>query len=744
MKAPMQRQSRQSAQVHDRTSRGPHRASSSPVSAIESEIANSPLVVAQRRALGAAVGAPSGDGAAGGQSEGLPPALLQGIESLSGMNLSDVHVHRNSTKPAQMGAWALAQTNAIHLAPGQEKHLPHEAWHIVQQRQGRVKRTLQQKGVDINDEPQLEKEATRMGDQALRGQDTAPWTQSGSPHLSAISAPSGGNGPIVQRVLRTVHSKTHTRGDDLVTKRQKYNAGDTVDVDESQVYQDERGNAVWYKLSDKSGYIRAGKLAFSTYVTKGSSKEQEAKLDAKDVASVNAMFAKKDFDVSVKGKKTKVSMPAIEGRDAQIAKGFMSPDELALVHRLEQTPEGRHFLAHKGFLNEAQVDKWARSPHIAGMWERYEEHGYIGPIPTVSGAPVLTHLQRLQIATRQRDLGISNEAYRNTPGYVRYQGQQIREDVPKEIREQFRRDIYDRDTEIWKDTFNSQTRDEKGGFVKDGERTEHALNIMRRMFLVLHDGLKYRDKKDEPLNKDWMEDVSVAMSHGGRVMVKLPAMTSKGDDNHAFINWLLGNDSGEKERPNKTKSHDTEYHKAGVDTRIASSHSIKITKDEFTEEKGNTLRETHFGMDLPLGGLGKRDVAGGVILPDGRHGHLYAYYKAATADTPGGVLFGLETSRAGHTDMFGQYHDLRGAPAEFSSLGTAKAARIGEEINGRMVDYAGRAQKDKNGYSWLDQLKLAEQNLQMGLVSTAELVGKVNRDTIFDPLLALKRHEEKG
>ncbi|HAP61901.1 MAG TPA: hypothetical protein DCR93_21180, partial [Cytophagales bacterium] len=33
----------------------------------------------------------------------------------------------------------------IHLAPGQQKHLPHEAWHVVQQKQGRVKPTLQPK-----------------------------------------------------------------------------------------------------------------------------------------------------------------------------------------------------------------------------------------------------------------------------------------------------------------------------------------------------------------------------------------------------------------------------------------------------------------------------------------------------------------------------------------------------------------------------------------------------------------------
>ncbi|MEL6127089.1 MAG: DUF4157 domain-containing protein, partial [Pseudomonadota bacterium] len=36
---------------------------------------------------------------------------------------------------------AYAQGSNIHLGPGQDQHLPHEAWHVVQQRQGRVPTT---------------------------------------------------------------------------------------------------------------------------------------------------------------------------------------------------------------------------------------------------------------------------------------------------------------------------------------------------------------------------------------------------------------------------------------------------------------------------------------------------------------------------------------------------------------------------------------------------------------------------
>lgn len=99
---------------------------------------------------------------------GLPDNLKSGIESLSGMSMDHVKVHYNSAKPAQLLAHAYAQGNDIHLAPGQERHLPHEAWHVVQQAQGRVRPTMQMKrGVPVNDDAKLEREADVMGARAM-------------------------------------------------------------------------------------------------------------------------------------------------------------------------------------------------------------------------------------------------------------------------------------------------------------------------------------------------------------------------------------------------------------------------------------------------------------------------------------------------------------------------------------------------------------------------------------------------
>jgi hypothetical protein len=99
---------------------------------------------------------------------GMPNQLKSGIEGLSGVDVSDVKVHYNSSKPAQLNAHAYAQGSNIHIGPGQEKHLPHEAWHTVQQKQGRVQATTQMKeNVQVNDDPSLENEADVMGAKAL-------------------------------------------------------------------------------------------------------------------------------------------------------------------------------------------------------------------------------------------------------------------------------------------------------------------------------------------------------------------------------------------------------------------------------------------------------------------------------------------------------------------------------------------------------------------------------------------------
>ncbi|WP_186074559.1 DUF4157 domain-containing protein [Burkholderia gladioli] len=131
----------------------------------------------------------------------LPVPLRHGIEQLSGIAMDDVEVHYDSPEPARLGALAYAQGAEVHLAPGQARHLPHEAWHVVQQKQGRVAATLQLKGsITLNDDAALEREADTMGQRAAaQGRLTEPGVPvPAKPRLDRPSTSRAGHG-VIQR-----------------------------------------------------------------------------------------------------------------------------------------------------------------------------------------------------------------------------------------------------------------------------------------------------------------------------------------------------------------------------------------------------------------------------------------------------------------------------------------------------------------------------------------------------------------
>jgi hypothetical protein len=101
----------------------------------------------------------------GGQP--LPEQLRWVLEQLSGYDLSDVRVYRDSPWPARVSARAFTLGSDVHLSSGAEEALEHQAWHVVQQKQGRVRAigtvSLDVGVVGLNGEETLEREAEAMG-----------------------------------------------------------------------------------------------------------------------------------------------------------------------------------------------------------------------------------------------------------------------------------------------------------------------------------------------------------------------------------------------------------------------------------------------------------------------------------------------------------------------------------------------------------------------------------------------------
>jgi hypothetical protein len=163
---------------------------------------------------------------------GLPDGLKAGVEALSGHSMDEVRVHYHSPRPAQLQAHAYTQGSDIHVAPGQERHLAHEAWHVVQQKQGRVRPTATLgPGIPLNDDSSLEREADIWGSRAYGWQ-----SPRGAVSIGPSRATPGGksrDSVPVQRKLR-VGGKTlkpNSKATATFLAKIKAETGSQADVD---------------------------------------------------------------------------------------------------------------------------------------------------------------------------------------------------------------------------------------------------------------------------------------------------------------------------------------------------------------------------------------------------------------------------------------------------------------------------------------------------------------------------------
>lgn len=95
---------------------------------------------------------------------GIPTQLKERMEQSTGLSLDDVRVHYNSDLPAKLDALAYTQGNRVEIGPGQERHLPHELGHVIQQKLGAVRsNATHSSGVALNTDPALEHQADEIG-----------------------------------------------------------------------------------------------------------------------------------------------------------------------------------------------------------------------------------------------------------------------------------------------------------------------------------------------------------------------------------------------------------------------------------------------------------------------------------------------------------------------------------------------------------------------------------------------------
>lgn len=184
---------------------------------------------------------------------GIPDNIKDGIEKLSGISLDDVTVHYNSPKPAEVGADAYAEGTDVYIGPGQEEHLPHELWHVIQQKQGKAKATKKVNGKNVDDRESMENEANTMGEKV--GTDVKENNNSGKKSLGQKNGTAG----IVQMKLSIENEglEENPPGEEVLQRMVTvYNRKDLGHEDDAETFGDETIGLVKYERPNKMVYTK--------------------------------------------------------------------------------------------------------------------------------------------------------------------------------------------------------------------------------------------------------------------------------------------------------------------------------------------------------------------------------------------------------------------------------------------------------------------------------------------------------
>jgi hypothetical protein len=239
----------------------------------------------------------------------------------------------------------------------------------------------------------------------------------------------------------------------------------------------------------------------------------------------------------------------------------------------------------------------------------------------------------------------------------------------KYIKDASSRKQFEKDKEIFLQTLFSQNLNGKKIFSslspKDKLKYLEKIKFIKKLiFLIAGAGLQYtiRDNDYQHL-RPWPFPIVSAFSHGQRILFII--RQTKAEE---VFNFLTSNK------------------KSGIARRrMMASHSVKLNKNNPVEIKlkgfigsmknlWDGIRAKHFGVNIPLGGMGIIGPSGEIIGESGnfltpelnpisgkQHGHFYLRVDDFSKQGLSTILVGLEDSAPGKTSWFGERHAPRDA-----------------------------------------------------------------------------------
>ena len=225
----------------------------------------------------------------------------------------------------------------------------------------------------------------------------------------------------------------------------------------------------------------------------------------------------------------------------------------------------------------------------------------------------------------------------------------------------------------------SMEKQGKGDQVLDTVlKNQEQQRIMAKMLFMGHlAGAKVNKKGKQ---SDLSGNMCDLLTHGGRVMVTLPA----GNMQQEQFDAILGSHKGDS---------------AGVYGRVFATHGVtntKLNEDGSIKENAEEYKpggafhsdmHKNYGMDVSIGGLGAKGTRDITIQPDGTNGHAYMKMVPGGKNACGAMLFGVESSAPGKSSQLGQTHDAKAVKSKQSPFLSHKKA-MGDAYGGRTIDFS--------------------------------------------------------
>lgn len=205
--------------------------------------------------------------------------------------------------------------------------------------------------------------------------------------------------------------------------------------------------------------------------------------------------------------------------------------------------------------------------------------------------------------------------------------------------------------------------------------------VLAKTMLMAHLS-KYTVKDKKGNEVDYKDSLANTFAHGGRTNFILP----HGINQTAVEESIFG------KNPDQTSG----FKSRTAATHYASRRKIKnntVTKEAKEEKvsKANLARilaDSHYGMNIAVGGYGTIAPNQKPTLTDGTAGHMYCRKSMGDPEHCGSLLIGFESCEDGKTSVLGHEHTWRAKSSKQSAF-LADKFGVGAKHDGRTVDLSG-------------------------------------------------------